>query len=155
MVDVLLYLFRNYFHPNLGSDPQHLAVELTDAGFDPAEIVRAFLWLEGILHVNHAKSADSKHASIRHYNGEESRKLTLKSQGLLLSLEQAGILDQETRELVIDRAMALDVNEINVAGMKWVVFMVLLNRHRPAETTDETVEWLERTIFEPVEYVLH
>jgi Smg protein len=35
-------------------------------------------------------------------------------------LEQHGVLDAEGRELVIDRAMALDQDEVDLDDLKWV-----------------------------------
>jgi Smg protein len=172
MLDVLLYLFQNYLHPDalsqsnaqdhaLGhkgmADSESLTIELTEAGFEPTEIDRAFDWLEGILNLQKTILAKKnlQTASIRFYAEPEIKKLSLKSRGFLLSLEQAGLLDQHARELVIDRAMALEVNEINLDGMKWVVFMVLLNQPHLPEATAEMVAWLESAILEPVEHAIH
>jgi Smg protein len=43
-------------------------------------------------------------------------------------LEQIGILSAAQRELVIDRLMALDNDEIDVEQIKWVVLMVLFSQ---------------------------
>ena len=43
-------------------------------------------------------------------------------------LEQIGILSPDQRELVIDRVMALDSEEIDVEQIKWVVLMVLFSQ---------------------------
>jgi Smg protein len=164
MLDVLLYLFQNYLHPEaigqsheLMADADNLTLELTKAGFDSSEIDSAFDWLEGILNLKNTLLAKKnlQPAPIRCYVEQETKKLSLKSRGFLLSLEQAGLLDQNARELVIDRAMALDVNEINLDGMKWVVFMVLLNQPNTTDATEEAVAWFESAILEPVEHALH
>jgi Smg protein len=44
---------------------------------------------------------------------------------LLLSLEQAGILNALQREIVIDRLMALDAEDFDLEQVRWVVLMVL------------------------------
>ncbi len=54
--------------------------------------------------------------------------MDLDCRGLLLFLEENGILDQANREFVIDRAMALDSPLIRVDDLKWVVLMVLMNQ---------------------------
>jgi Smg protein len=46
----------------------------------------------------------------------------------LLHLEQIGILEPPQRELVIDRLLALDNEEIDVEQAKWVVMMVLFSQ---------------------------
>mgnify|MGYP001379992511 CR=1 FL=1 len=50
------------------------------------------------------------------------------SRGYLLHLEQVGILKPQQRELVIDRLLALDNEEIDVEQTKWVVMMVLFSQ---------------------------
>jgi Smg protein len=37
-------------------------------------------------------------------------------------------MDPTTREIVIDRVMALDTREVDVARIRWVVLMVLFNQ---------------------------
>ena len=50
------------------------------------------------------------------------------ARGYLLHLEQLGILQPAQRELVIDRLLALDHDEIDVDQTKWVVMMVLFSQ---------------------------
>jgi len=47
---------------------------------------------------------------------------------MLLYLEQIGILDAASRELVIERAMALDTEDLTADDVKWIVLLVLLNQ---------------------------
>ena len=44
---------------------------------------------------------------------------------MLASLERGGILDADQREIVIERLLALDTEEIDIEQVKWVVLMVL------------------------------
>jgi len=46
---------------------------------------------------------------------------------LLLNLEQCGVLDPVSREMVIDRLLALDDECIDLDNLKWVILMVLGN----------------------------
>jgi Smg protein len=46
-------------------------------------------------------------------------------------MESSGILDAPTREFVIDRVMALEVDEITLEQLKWVTWMVLF--HQPGQ----------------------
>ena len=69
----------------------------------------------------------TKH-SLRIYTEAERSRLDADCQGLLLFLEQNGILNQASRELVIDRAIALDTYHVGVDELKWVVLMVLINQ---------------------------
>ena len=48
--------------------------------------------------------------------------------GYLMHLGQIGILSAGQRELVIDRLMALDADDIDIEKVKWVVLMVLFSQ---------------------------
>ncbi len=47
--------------------------------------------------------------------------------GILLFLEQIQVLNLETREMVIERVLALDTAEFDLEDLKWVILMVLFN----------------------------
>jgi Smg protein len=64
---------------------------------------------------------------MRIYTDAECRKLDVDTRGLLLFLEQGGILDTLSRELVIDRAMAIEQTAVSVDELKWIVLLVLMN----------------------------
>lgn len=142
--DVLMYLFENYMDegPEFHPDQKQLAVELTEAGFHRGEIRKAFRWLDGLSAQRHTGRGQSLHrdpAAMRHYDPVESRKLGPACRGFLLLMEQHGALDARTRELVIERAMALDLEEIALDQLKWIVLMVL-NRQPGHEYAHALVE---------------
>ena len=58
----------------------------------------------------------------------EQARLDTDCRGYLVHLEQVGILSPTQRELVIDRLMALDGDEIDIEKLKWVVLMVLFSQ---------------------------
>ncbi|MGD9390183.1 MAG: DUF494 family protein, partial [Thioalkalispiraceae bacterium] len=68
-----------------------------------------------------------------------------------LFLEQTGVLDHNTRELVIDRVMALEADEIDMEQLKWVVLMVLFNQ--PGR--EAAFAWMEDLVFEEATGILH
>lgn len=154
ILDVLMYLFENYMNDEIefDTDEESLRVELQEAGFQQAEITKAFQWLEGLVD---KQSADDhallNAASMRIYTPEESDKLDLESRGFLLFLEQTGVLDHNTRELVIDRVMALEADEIDLEQLKWVVLMVLFNQ--PGR--EAAFAWMEDLVFEEATGILH
>jgi Smg protein len=43
-------------------------------------------------------------------------------------MEQIGVLNSAMRELIIDRVMALEVEEISLDHFKWIILMVLFNQ---------------------------
>jgi len=131
MVNVLIYLFENY----MASDSfvpieQHtLEDELSQAGFDNDDIAHALDWLDELA--RRTASDDCRPArarSLRIHSEAECRKLDPECRGLLLSLEQAGILDAASRELVLERVLAVTQPTVSVEELKWIVLLVLMNR---------------------------
>lgn len=133
MFEILMYLFENYMDGSivLNVDSDTIMTELEQVGFSRNEIGRALNWLEGLTRFQETvKKSDTfitSHA-IRHYSLEETERLSLEGRGLLLYLEQLSILDPLTREIVIDRLMALDNREIDMGRIKWVVLIALFNQ---------------------------
>ncbi len=133
VLDVLMYLFESYMdeEAEISPDQESLKTELLEAGFPQAEINKALAWLEGLaaLQDDHAARHNSGvRPSFRVFTEQETGKLDLDGRGFLLFLEQVGVLDAVSRELVIDRVMALETDEINLEELKWVVLMVLFNQ---------------------------
>ena len=62
------------------------------------------------------------------FDSGEQERLDAASRGYLLQLEQIGILQPAQREIVIDRLLALDDEEIDLEQTKWVVMMVLFSQ---------------------------
>jgi Smg protein len=131
VVDILIYLYENYMdsEQQSPSNQADLHEELMQAGFPEREIDRAFLWLDELA--SHQSSQDFRpyaDPSFRVYTEQEIQRLDSDCRGLLLFLEQNSILDQASRELVIDRATALENIHIGVEELKWIVLMVLMNQ---------------------------
>jgi Smg protein len=130
--DVLMYLFDNYFEDSLEMNPdqESLILELKQAGFTDSQVNKAFDWLEGLASqkdlTQHGKLSENH--TLRVFNDHEMEKLTTECRGFILFLEQTGVLDAYDREVVIDRLMALEAEEIDIQQLKWVVLMVLLNQ---------------------------
>lgn len=132
MFEVLMYLFENYMDGSvaLNADQDTIVNELEQAGFSSSEIGRALDWLDGLNRVQETVQAGPQltpHA-IRHYAPEEGERLGIEGKGFLLYLEQLSILDPMTREIVVDRLMALDNREVDLGRIKWVVLIALFNQ---------------------------
>jgi len=131
MVDVLIYLYENYMDGETQppTDQRELEDELTQAGFTNAEIRKALKWLDELAAgVDTPQHHPHTGGSMRMYSEAECEKLDLEARGLLLFLEQNGILDPVSRELVDDRVLAIDHAGVSVDELKWVVLLVLMNR---------------------------
>ena len=61
------------------------------------------------------------------------------------------VLTSITRELVIERAMALELGVIDLERIKWVILMVLFNQ--PGQ--EAAYAWIEDFVFEEMESYIH
>jgi Smg protein len=132
MFEVLMFIFENYMDNNvsLKADNQTIVLELENVGFTRHEIDRALDWLDGLNRFQTAVESGPMVTSnsLRHFLPEESEQMGVEGKGFILYLEQLGILDPITREIVIDRIMALDTKEVDLGRIKWVVLMVLFSQ---------------------------
>ncbi len=153
--DVLMYLFDNYFEEDyeINSDQESLKYELVQAGFGDNQVSKAFDWLEGLALQKDLIQSDNltEKSTLRMYSEREMEKLDVKCRGFLIFLEQSGVLDAFDREVVIDRAMALEAEEIDLQQLKWVVLMVLLNQ--PGKEAAFT--WMEDIVMDDTQSGLH
>ncbi len=147
ILDVLLYLFEHYFHDDAAAagDRESQQADLIEAGFAPADIHRAFEWLDELARQRPGPGGPVPSAGpVRVYAEPELARLDADCRGFLLFLEQTGVLDAQQRELVIDRAMALDQDSLDLDDLKWVVLMVLFNQ----PGSEAAFAWMEGLLFE-------
>ncbi len=153
--DVLMYLFDNYFEEDyeINSDQESLKNELVQAGFGDNQVSKAFDWLEGLAsqRENDYLSCIAGSSASRIYNDKESERLNTECRGFLLFLEQAGVLNLQDRELVIDRVMALESEDIDLQQLKWVVLMVLFNQ--PGK--EAVITWMEDIVMDDLNERMH
>jgi Smg protein len=145
ILDVLLFLFENYFYddPDAVRDRDSLQAGLIQAGFSPTEISKAFDWLEELANQRPTLAEPRANGPVRVFVEAEVDRLDRECLGFLMSLEQHGVLDADQRELVIDRAMALDQDEVDLDDLKWVVLMVLFNQ----PGAEAAFAWMESQMF--------
>ena len=132
LIDVLIYIYENYMVSDDATpgDQILLEEELVKAGFEREEIKKAFDWLDELAWRQGAltENAHNTTQSMRIYTDREQQRIDMEIQGMLIYLEQIGILDPVSRELVIERAMALETPELEAEDVKWIVLLVLLNQ---------------------------
>lgn len=149
--DVLIYLFENYMDDEAepATDPDAIRTELLEAGFPHKEINKAFDWLESLAEQKPIQS--SSLPTFRVFSAHECAKLDTECRGLLMFLEQSGILSPASRELVIDRAMALQDEAISLENLKWIVLMVLFSQ------PDEELAFarMENMVYESLPSYMH
>ena len=146
ILDVLLYLFEHYFYddPDAVRDRDSLQNGLIQAGFSPAEINKAFDWLDELARQRPAAPSPRLDTPVRVYSEPELDRLDIECRGFLMFLEHSGVIDADQRELVLDRVMALDQDEVDVDDLKWVVLMVLFNQ----PGSEAAYAWMESQMFE-------
>ena len=156
MFDILMYLFENYIHSesDIFVEQNELTDELLRAGFNQDEIYKALDWLDQLADLQHSDEIPYLNATadkaIRIYTEEECQLLDVESRGFLMFVEQVGVIDSTTREMVIDRLMALEKAEISLDDLKWVILMVLFN----VPGKEQAYAQMEDLIFdEPTEYL--
>jgi len=155
VLDVLMYLFDHYFEEDVRveSDQESLTHDLARAGFPEPEISKAFAWLEGLALQQKAvvSRKPGNGFSNRVYTAREAEKLNVTCRGFLLSLEQIDVLDAMARELVIERVMALETDEISLEQLKWVIPIILFNQ--PGK--EQSLAWMEALVLEETSGQLH
>jgi len=155
VLDILIYLFENYFDGDLdeGLEPDRdtLRQELERAGFPSAEVERALAWLEELAADPERSDFASNGRAIRVFDTMEQARLDTDCRGYLVHLEHVGILSPPQRERVIDRLMALDGDDIDLARLKWVVLMVLFSQ----PGSDRASSRMEELVFEERSGAIH
>ena len=126
--DVLMYLFENYMNDDsdMSPDCDIVKTELLQAGFEHKDVTKAFSWLESLT-IEASDIQSQAATSFRVFSSHETARLDVECQSLLLSLERTGILNSINRELVLDRAIALE-EPLSLDKLKWIVLIVLLNQ---------------------------
>lgn len=129
VLDVLLYLFEQHLENN-EEPPERPVLEglLQATGFPKFTVRQALDWLEALASQQEQLSTlPPQTRSLRIFSPSECRRLEPEARGLILHLEQTGVIDAARREIVIERLVALD----EVSGteeVKWVVLLTLFRQ---------------------------
>ena len=158
VLDILIYLFEHYMLENADKEPDEEAImiELIQAGFNHITIDSAFNWLESLAIMCEEHDAQSgkqiSKLAMRQYHPDEMDKLSIETRGLLLSLEQSAVLSPKSREMVINRLMALDVDDIDLHHVKWVILMVLTNCE---QADQDDPDWTQALLLDDFYHLAH
>jgi len=127
MIEVLAYLFEQYYRSTGYPDHDTLARKLSRAGFGTADITEALDWLRELAEREETTftSAFDEGNSFRSYSVSEFTKLTPDARGFLAFLDGARVLTPTLRELIIERAMAVRDAAVDLDQLKIIVLMVL------------------------------
>ena len=131
VLKVLIYVYDHYMLADPGDVPErhHMLEDLQKRGFSVSEVVHAMEWLSALVGDQRASPApvaiEPGRAALRIFADGELSRLSADCRAFLMLLDRQQVLTAQQRELVIERALALDVSEIDVEQLKWVVLLVL------------------------------
>lgn len=140
MLEVLVYLFETYYAADESPDQASLQRKLSDAGFPSDDIDEALDWLRELAAADEPSVEPRVGANIDHSRGTrlfsrtECARLSRDARGFIMFLESAGILTPTLREIIVDRALALDAEHVSLDQLKVIVLMVLWTRQGSLDT---------------------
>jgi Smg protein len=151
MLEVLIYMFQNYFGAQTPAsdttiEQDYIAQELSEAGFNSNDIAGAFDWynqLRDLISQPYYQYL-SNPTSIRIFTETERERIDTESFSFLSFVERAGVILPNERDLIIDRAMALKQQEITIEEIRWITMMVLWNDNRKKDYL-----FVEDAVFNP------
>jgi Smg protein len=130
MFEILMYLFESYFDSGSYPEPEKLSRRLSAAGFEGDEISEALTWLSALQQQNPDNYPDSlKHDGIRHFAEIELQRISFEARQFLIFAEQQHMISAVEREMILDRAVAMQQENIKLDKLKLIMLMVLWNRH--------------------------
>ncbi len=131
MFEILMYLFESYFDAGSYPEPEKLTRKLSAAGFEGDEITEALSWLSALQRQNPDDyPANIEHSGIRHFASIELDAISFEARQFLCFTHQQRMISTVEREMVIDRAVALQQKNLDLDKMKLVMLMILWNRHK-------------------------
>lgn len=131
MFEILMYLFESYFDAGSYPEPDKLSRKLSAAGFEEDEISDALTWLSALQQqIPAGYPAELQHAGIRHFAELEQLRIGDEARQFLVFAEQQHMISAVEREMIIDRAVALQYEYLGLDKLKLIMLMVLWNRHQ-------------------------
>ena len=131
MFDILMYLFESYFYAGGCPDTGRLSRKLSAAGFEGDEINEALSWLSTLQQHNNANYPVSlEHVGLRHFADLELKRISYEARRFILFAEQQHMISAVEREMIIDRSIVLQQENIGLDKLKLIMLMVLWNRRQ-------------------------
>jgi Smg protein len=131
MFEILMYLFESYFDAGSYPEPDKLSRKLSAAGFEGDEISEALTWLSALQEQHPGSYPENLgQAGQRHFADLEMRLISDEARQFLLFSEQQHLISAVEREMIIDRSVALNREQLALDKLKLIMLMVLWNRHQ-------------------------
>src|ERR1039457_1550124 len=151
VLDILIYVFDRYMLDEAPEAPERdaLARDLACVGCTHENVERALDWLADLASVRERAPLDPEidhgGSAVRIFCEGEVSRLSTECRGFLLTLERLGVLQPLQREIVIDRMLALDADELDTEQLKWVVLMVLSSQPGQDLAFQRLEDWVSRS----------
>lgn len=130
MFDILMFLFESYFDAGSYPDSDKLTIKLSAAGFDDSEIHQALAWLSGLEQLSPSNYPASINAvGFRCYSEYEQRLISSEGLRFIAFWEQNKLITPVEREMIVDRAVALERENLPLDKIKLIALIVLWNQH--------------------------
>jgi Smg protein len=131
MFDILMFLFESYFHAGRYPNSDRLSRKLSAAGFEDEDIHLALTWLSGLEQLNKENYPSAINNSAgRFYADLEIKRISFEVRSFLTFWEQNKIITPVEREMILDRAVALNRENLPLDKIKLIVLMVLWNQRQ-------------------------
>ena len=152
MFEVLVFMFENYFAHHAMPDADVMGQELSAAGFEQTDIDGAFDWFDEMKYRLTQPDIQYSHqySGMRVFSETELKKINTESIGFVMFLQQANVINDMERDLIVDRAMALKQQEITVEEMRWITMIALWNEGR-----EKDYLFVEDAFFNPRGLTIH
>jgi len=142
-IEILTHIFKHYCCPDelySFEQQQKILPELQKEGFDEEKIFQAFDWLMMLgVHQTGSLQASNKNF-IRFFSPEEIAKLDIECVNFITSLTTHGILNCNSREILINQLMQLQRNHISLVETKWVTYLVLRSCSKAHKSINDEIE---------------
>ncbi len=139
MFEVLVYLYETYYRPDACPDSAALAKKLSAVGFEEEEISKALGWLTDLAETTNEMFNQQAHQTAfsfgsRVYADREYETLGSAAIGFIEFLESADVINTIQREIVIERACAVNESPIPLDKLKVIVLMVLWSQGKEPDS---------------------
>ncbi|MBU2786587.1 MULTISPECIES: DUF494 domain-containing protein [Acidithiobacillus] len=124
VIDIISYLLDHLDD----EDDEMVEERLRAVGFPDDDIQRALDWMEGFAV---EAQEDTSPRSLRAYHPYEQQNLSVAARGQLHDWERLGVINGAMRERIIDRLLALGLDDTDLETLDWVTFMVMANDPGP------------------------
>lgn len=128
MFDILMFLFESYYDAGNYPEPEALTVKLSAAGFDDDDIHLALTWLSGLKQLSADRYPPAiNRESMRIYADLEMKRISSEALSFITFWEQNKVITPVEREMILDRAVALDRENLSLDRVKLIALIVLWN----------------------------